>query len=80
MGKPTLPSLRKIGMAIWSAKVVEDVLSLFLVYLESMWSFCLTFQRFEFTMLVNTLAKQKKSSPPNHCGTVSSQEPKVETI
>ena len=31
MAKPTLPSLRKIGMAIWSAKVVEDAPSLYLV-------------------------------------------------
>lgn len=34
-GKPTLPSLRKIGMAMWSVKVVEDVPSLFLAYVES---------------------------------------------
>ena len=42
-GKPTPPSLRKIGMAIWSVKVVEDVPSLFLVYVESTLSSCPTF-------------------------------------
>ena len=80
MAKPIKSSLRKTGVATWCVKVVEDALSLFLVWLESTWNSCPTYVRFVSTTLVRILAKRKEKFPFSPLWNSLFEEPKFETI